>query len=69
MTIHQSGTIWAVMRNHYSSIMNLNAINKTWALAYKNTQFLNTRNPDLIEAFKLIKITFENSYISWRSKM
>ena len=49
------------MRNHYSLIMNLNAINKTCAVVNKNTQFSNTRNPDLIEAFKLIKITFENA--------
>ena len=41
--------------------MNLNAINKTWALVNKNTQFSNTRKPDFIEAFKLVKITFENS--------
>ena len=41
---------------------------KTWALVNKNTQFSNTRKPDLIEAFKLVKITFENSLISLRSK-
>ena len=57
------------MRNYYSLIMNLNAINKTWALVNKNTQFSNTRKPDLIEAFKLVKITFENASISLRSKM
>ena len=57
------------MRNQYSLIMNLNATNKTWALGNKNRQFSNTRKPDLIEAFKLVKITFENASISWRSKM
>ena len=57
------------MRNHYSLIMNLHAINKTWALVNKNTQFSNTRKTDLIEALKLVKITFENSSISLRSKM
>ena len=57
------------MRNHYSLNMNLNAINKTWALVNKNTQFSNARKPDLIEAFKLGKITFENASISLRSKM
>ena len=57
------------MKNQYSLIMNLNAINKTLALVDKNTQFSNTRKPDLIEAFKLVKITFENASIFWRSKM
>ena len=47
------------MRNRYSLIMNLNAINKTWALVNKNSQFSNTRKPELIEAFKLVKITFK----------
>ena len=51
MTIHQSVEIKAVMRIQYSLIMNLNAINETWALVNKNTQFANTRKPDLIEAF------------------
>ena len=36
--------------------MDLNAINKTWALVHQNTQFSNTRKPDLIEAFKLAKL-------------
>ena len=49
------------MRNLYSLIMNLIAINKTWVLV---TQFSNTRKSDLIEAFKLIKITFKNASIS-----
>ena len=57
------------MRNQYSLIMNFNAINKTWLLVNKNTQFSNTRKSDLIEALKLVKITFENASISWRSKM
>ena len=57
------------MRNQYSLIVNLNAINKTLALVKKNTQFSDTRKPDLIEAFKLVKITFENASISWRSKI
>ena len=56
MTIHQSVEIKVDMRNHYSLIMNLNAINKTLALVNKNIQFSNTRNPDLIKAFKLVKI-------------
>ena len=47
------------MRNLYSLIMNLIAINKTWVLVNKNTHFSNTRKPDLIEAFKLVKITFK----------
>ena len=38
--------------------MNLNAINKNWAFVNKNTEFSNTRKPDLIEAFKLVKILF-----------
>ena len=54
------------MRNLYSLIMNLIAINKTWVLVNKNTQFSNTRKPDLIEAFKLVKITFKNASISLR---
>ena len=37
---HQSVVIRAVMRYHYLLIMNLNAINQTWALVYKNTPFL-----------------------------
>ena len=49
--------------------MNCNAINKTWSLVNKNTQFSDTRKPDLIEAFKLVKITFENASISLPSKM
>ena len=57
------------MRNQYSLIMNRNAINKTLALVNKNPQFSNTRKPDLIEAFKLVKIPFENASISWRSKI
>ena len=57
------------MRNYYSLIMNLNAINKTWELVNKNTLFLNTRKPDLIQAFKLVKITFENDSISLCSKV
>ena len=57
------------MRNHNSLIMNLNAIYKTWTLVNKNTQFLDTRNPDLIEAFKLVKIPFKNALIYRRSKM
>ena len=69
MTIHQSVEIRAVMRNQYSFIVNLNVINKIWTLANKNTQFSNTRKPDLIEAFKLVKITFENALISSRSNM
>ena len=36
--------------------MNLNEINKTWALVNKNTQCSNTRKPDLIEEFKLVKL-------------
>ena len=57
------------MRIQYSFIMNINAINKTWALVNKNTQFSNTRKPDLIEAFKVVKISFEKASISWRSKL
>ena len=57
------------MRNHYSLIMNLNAINQTWLLVSKNTPFSNARKPDLIKAFKLVKITFENASISWHSKI
>ena len=38
-------------------------------LVNKNKQFSNTRKPDLIKAFKLVKITFENALISWRSKI
>ena len=49
------------MRNYYLLIMNLNAINETWVFVNKNTQFSNTRSPDLIEAFKLVKITFKNA--------
>ena len=49
--------------------MNLHAINKTWALVNKNTQFSNTRTPDLIDEFKMVKITFENDSISLRSKV
>ena len=58
MTIYQTVKIRAVMRNLYSLIMNLIAINKTWVLVNKNTQFLNTRKPDVIEAFKLVKTYF-----------
>ena len=47
------------MRTHYSLIMDLNSINKTWAMVNKNTPFSNTRKPDLIEAFKLVKITLK----------
>ena len=49
--------------------MNLNAINQTCALVNKNTPFSNTRNPDFIKAFKLVKITSENASISWLSEM
>ena len=49
--------------------MNLNAINKTLVFVNKNTQFSNTRKPHLIEAFKLVKITFENASISCRANM
>ena len=45
--------------NLYSLTMNLNVINQTWVLVNNNTPFSNTRNPDLIKAFKLVKITFE----------
>ena len=38
--------------------MNLNSINQTWALLNKHTPFSNTRNPDLIQALKLIKNNF-----------
>ena len=38
--------------------MNLNAINQIRALVNKNIPFSNTRKPDLINAFKLLKITF-----------
>ena len=69
MTIHQSVKIRAVYEKSLFINYEFNAINKTWALVNKNTQFLNTRNPDLIEAFKFVKITFENASISWRSKM
>ena len=57
------------MRNYYSFIMNLEVNCKTWTLVNKNTEFSKTGKPDLIEAFKLVKITFENASISWRSKM
>ena len=40
--------------------MNLSAINQTWALVNKNTPFSNTRTLDVIKAFKLVNITFEN---------
>ena len=66
MTIFQTVKIRAVMRNLYSLIMNLIAINKTWVLVNKNTHFSNTRKPDLIEAFKLVKITFKIASISLR---
>ena len=69
MTIQKSVKIRDVIRNQYSLIMNENAINKTWSLVNNKTQFSNTRKPDLIEAFKLVKNTFENASISWRSKM
>ena len=60
---HQSVEIRAVIRNHYLLIMNLNAINRIRALVNMKTLFSNTRNPDLIKAFKLVKIIFENAYI------
>ena len=31
-------------------------LKKTWALVNKNTQFSNTRKPDMIEAFTLVKL-------------
>ena len=68
MTIHQSVEIRAVMRNQYSLIMNLNAINKTWALINKNTVFKykKTRFDWIVQVGK---ITFENASISWRLKI
>ena len=42
--------------------MNLNVINQTWAMVNKNTPFSNTRKPDFIKAFKLVKITFKKCY-------
>ena len=74
MTIHQSVENRAVIRNHYSFVMNFNANNQTCALVNKNTPFPNTRTPDLIKLFKLVKITFENASIScagkrWKRKM
>ena len=36
--------------------MNLNAFDKTLALLNKNTHFSNTRKPDLIKAFQLVKL-------------
>ena len=37
MTIHQSVEIRAVIRNHYSLLMNSNAINHTWVFVNENT--------------------------------
>ena len=45
--------------------MNLNAINQTWSYVNKNTPFSITRTSNLIKAFKLVEITFENAAVSW----
>ena len=59
----------AMIRNHYLLTMNLNTIYQNQSHENKNTTFSSTRIADLMEAYKLANIVFENVSIDWPSRI